>query len=157
MFALKPGGVIAWGPPRCPGPSPEQQAQGSGQDSLKSRTLRCHGLWSHSVSPGCTYTPEVRMCLQFSSVAQSCLTPFKPMAAAHLAPLSITNSQSLLKLMSIESVIPSTISFSVVHFSSCLQSFPASGSFTTSQFFESSGQSPGASASASVLPMNIQD
>ena len=79
MFALKPGWVIAWGPPTCPGLSPEQQAQGSGQDSLKSRTLRCHGLWSHSVSPGCTYTPEVRMCLQFSSVAQSCLTLFEPM------------------------------------------------------------------------------
>ena len=44
-----------------------------------------------------------------------------------------------------------------VPFSGCPQSFPASGSFTTSQFFESSGQSPGASASASVLPMNIQD
>ena len=41
--------------------------------------------------------------------------------------------------------------------SSCLQSFPASGSFLTSQFFASDGQSTGASASASVLPMNIQD
>ena len=45
------------------------------------------------------------------------------------ASLSITSSQSLLKLMSIESVMPSTISFSVDPFSSCLQSFPASGSF----------------------------
>ena len=42
-------------------------------------------------------------------------------------------------------------------FSSCLQSFPASGSFPRSQFFASGGQSIGASASASVLPMNIQD
>ena len=50
-----------------------------------------------------------------------------------------------------------TISFSVVPFSSCLQSFPASGSFRMSQFFASGGQSIGASASASVLPMNIQD
>ena len=49
-----------------------------------------------------------------------------------------------------------TISFSVTHFSSCFQSFPASGSFPTSQFFASGGQSIGASASASVLPMNIQ-
>ena len=50
-----------------------------------------------------------------------------------------------------------TISSSVVPFSSCLQSFPASGSFQMSQFFASGGQSIGVSASASVLPMNIQD
>ena len=50
-----------------------------------------------------------------------------------------------------------TISSSVVPFSSCLQSFPASGSFLMSQFFPSGGQSIGASALASVLPMNIQD
>ena len=48
------------------------------------------------------------------------------------------------------------ISASVVPFSSCLQSFPASGSFPRSQFFASGGQSIGVSASASVLPMNIQ-
>ena len=51
----------------------------------------------------------------------------------------------------------STISSSVVPFSSCLQSFPASGSFPMSQFFASGGQSIGISASPSVLPMNIQD
>ena len=50
-----------------------------------------------------------------------------------------------------------TISSSVVPFSSCLQSFPASGSFPMSQFFASGGQSIGVSASASVLPTNIQD
>ena len=50
-----------------------------------------------------------------------------------------------------------TISFSLVPFSSHLQSFPASGSFPVSQFFASGGQSFGVSASASVLPMNIQD
>ena len=50
-----------------------------------------------------------------------------------------------------------TISSSVVPFSSCLQSFPASGSFLSSQFFTSGGQSFGVSASASVLPMNTQD
>ena len=57
--------------------------------------------------------------------------------------------------MSIESVMP-PISSSVIPFSSCLQSFPASGSFPMSQF-SSGGQSTGVSASASVLPMNIQD
>ena len=50
-----------------------------------------------------------------------------------------------------------TISSSVVPFSSCLQSFPASGSFPRSQFFAWGGQSTGVSASASVLPMNTQD
>ena len=50
-----------------------------------------------------------------------------------------------------------TISSSVVHFSSCLQSFPASGSFPMSQLFTSGGQSIGVSPSTSVLPMNTQD
>ena len=50
-----------------------------------------------------------------------------------------------------------TISSSVIPFSSCLQSFPASGSFQMTQFFTSGGQSIEVSASASVLPMNIQD
>ena len=49
------------------------------------------------------------------------------------------------------------ISSSVIPFSSCLQSFPAAGSFQMSQFFTSGGQSIGASVSASVFPMNIQD
>ena len=50
-----------------------------------------------------------------------------------------------------------TISSSVIPFSSCPQSFPASGSFQMSQLFISGGQSTGVSASTSVLPMNIQD
>ena len=50
-----------------------------------------------------------------------------------------------------------TISSSVVPFSSCPQSFPASGSFQMSQFFASSGQTIGVSGSTLVLPMNIQD
>ena len=50
-----------------------------------------------------------------------------------------------------------TISSTIFPFSSCLHSFPASGSFPMSQFFASDGQSTGVPASASVLPMNIQD
>ena len=50
-----------------------------------------------------------------------------------------------------------TISYSVVPLSSCLQSFPTSGSFQMSQFFASDGQSIGVSPSTSVLSMNIQD
>ena len=86
---------------------------------------------------------------EFSSVQFSLFQLFAtPWTAARQASLSITNSWSLLKLMSIESVMSSTISSFVVRFSSCLQSFPASGSFPMSQFFASGGQSIGASASA---------
>ena len=92
---------------------------------------------------------------QVSSVQLfSCVQLFAtPWTAACQASLSITNSQSLLKLMSIESVMSS----SVIPFSSHLQCFPASRSFPMSQFFASGGQSTGVSASASALPMNIQD
>ena len=93
--------------------------------------------------------------VQFSrSVVSDSATPW---AAACQTFLSITNSQSLLKPMSIKSVMPSNHPTSVVPFSSCLQSFPAPQSFLMSQLFPSGGQSIGASASASVLPMNIQD
>ena len=78
-----------------------------------------------------------------------------PCTAAHQASLSISNSQSLLKLMSIKSVMPFNYLIPCRPFSSHLQSFPASGSFLMSQFFTSGGQSIGASASASVLLMNI--
>ena len=80
-----------------------------------------------------------------------------PWTAAQQASLSITNSQTLLRLMSNMSVMPSNLLSSVVPFSSHLQSFPASGSFPMSQFFTSGGQSTGVSASALVLPMNTQD
>ena len=75
-----------------------------------------------------------------------------PCTAAHQDSLSFTISQSLLNLMSIESVMPGVISSSVISFTSSLVSFPASGSFQVRQFFQSGGQSIGASASASVLP-----
>ena len=79
-----------------------------------------------------------------------------PWTAAGQASLFITNSRSLLKLMSIESVMPSN-RLILCHPFSCVQSFSASGSFPLSQLFASGGQSIGVSASASVLPMNIQD
>ena len=89
----------------------------------------------------------------------SCVQLFAtPWTAARQASLSITNSQSLLKLMSIESVIPSN------HLILCrslllpaFNLFPASGAFHMSQFFTSGGQSIRVSASASVLPMNTQE
>ena len=80
-----------------------------------------------------------------------------PWTTKHQASLSITISWSLHKLMSIESVMPS--SHLVLHqsVSSCPQSLPAPESFLTSQPFASRGQSIRASASILVLPMNIQD
>ena len=94
----------------------------------------------------------------FSSVQSLSRIPLfvTPWTAACQASPSITNSQSLLKLMSIEWVMPSDYLI-LCHPFSCLQSFPASGSFPMSQLFASGGQSIGVSASASVLPMNIQD
>ena len=80
-----------------------------------------------------------------------------PWTIARQPPLSITNSQSLLKLMSIESRIPSNHLIFCHPFSSYLQSCPASRSFPVSWLFTPGGQSTGTSASASVLPMNIQD
>ena len=73
-----------------------------------------------------------------------------------LASLSITNSWSSLKLTYMSHWYHPAISSSVVPFSSCPQSLPASGSFSMSQLFTSGGQIIGPSASASVLPMNIQ-
>ena len=70
--------------------------------------------------------------------------------------LSITNSRSLLNSCPLSWWCHPTISSSVIPFS-CLQSFPASGSFPMSQFFTSGGQTIEVSASASVFPMNIQD
>ena len=89
--------------------------------------------------------------VQFShSVVSDFVTPW---TAACQASLSITNSWSFFKLMSIKSWCHPTISYSVVSFSSCLQSFPASGSFPMSQLFTSDGQSIG-SFSFSISPSN---
>ena len=77
-----------------------------------------------------------------------------PWIAARQASLSITNSRSSPRLPSIESVMPSShlISSSVVPFSPCPQSLPASESFPMSQLFTWGGQSTGVSALASFLP-----
>ena len=79
-----------------------------------------------------------------------------PWTAARQASLSITNSQSSPKLMSIESMMPFNHLILCHPFSSHVQSFPESGSFPVSQFFASGGQSIGVSASTSVLPMKTQ-
>ena len=79
-----------------------------------------------------------------------------PWTAACQAPLCLTISQNLLKLMSIESVMPSNHLSSIIRFSSCLQSFLASRSFPMSRLFTSGCQSIGSSALASVFPTNSQ-
>ena len=80
-----------------------------------------------------------------------------PWIAAHQASLSITNSQSSPRLMSIESVMPSSHLILCCPLLLLPQSLPASGSFPMSQLFAWGGQSIGVSALASVLPMNTQD
>ena len=97
--------------------------------------------------------------IQFSSVQSlSCVRLFAtPWIAAHQASLSITNSQSSLKLISIKSVMPSS---HLILYSPLLLLPPIPPSirvFSVSQFFAWGGQSIRVSASTSLLPMNIQD
>ena len=79
-----------------------------------------------------------------------------PWTTACQVALSITNSQSLPKLMSIESVMPSNRLILCCSLLLLPSVFPASGSFQMSQFFTSSGQRIEILASPSILPMNIQ-
>ena len=98
------------------------------------------------------YIGSVQFC---RSVGSASLRPHETQHARPLcpspAPGVYTNSCSLSRWCH------PVISSFVIPFSSCLQSFPASGSFSMSQFSSSGGQRIGASVSASVLPMNIQD
>ena len=122
------------------------------------------GGWKHVHICSSTYhitllTPRI-LGNYFSVVVQSLsqVQPFAtPRTVAHQAFLFYTISRSLLKLMSIESVIPFNHRILCFPLSSCLQSFPASESFLMHQLFASGGRSTGASASALVLPMKIQE
>ena len=96
-------------------------------------------------------------CTQFSSVTQLCPTFCDPMDCSTTGFLVHHQHLDLAQTHVHWVVMSSNISFSVTHFSSCLQSFPASGSFLVSQFFTSGGQSIGASASASVPSTNVQN
>ena len=94
----------------------------------------------------------------FSLVAQSCPSLCEPHRLEHVRPPCPSPTPGVYSnSCPLSQWWHPTISFSVVPFSSCLQSFPASGSFQMSQFFASGGQSIGVSASSSVLPINIQD
>ena len=104
-------------------------------------------IWPSNPTPGHQFSS-----VQLLSRVQLFETPW---ITAHQASLSITNSRSLLKLMCIESLMPSNDLSSVVPFSSHFQSFPESGSFQMSQFFTVVSWIIG--VLSSVLPMNIQD
>ena len=108
--------------------------------------------------PGITLFPSTRMYNSHAVVQSLSLSDSaNPRTAAHQASLSFTISWNLLSLMFIGSIMPPNFSSSVTPFSTCPQSFPASGSFPVNWLFISGGQSIGASASKSELPTNIQD
>ena len=106
-------------------------------------TLLLWFLWAHG--------PVQFSCSVMSDSLQSCRLQHTRLPCPSPTPGAYSNSWPL------HWWYHPTISPSVVCFSSHLQSFPASGSFPMSQFFASGDQSIGVSASASVLPMNIQD
>ena len=95
--------------------------------------------------------------VQFSSVAQSCPTlwPHEPQHTR--PPCPSPTSRVYPNSCPLSRWYHPTILSSVIPFSSCLQSFPASGSLPMSQLFASGGQSIGVLGSTSVLPMNTQD
>ena len=93
--------------------------------------------------------------VHFSLVTQSCLTLCNLMDCS--MPGLPVHHQLLEFTLTHVHWVSDAIQPSVISFSSCLQFFPTSESFPMSQFFTSGGQSIGVSASASVLPMNIQD
>ena len=93
---------------------------------------------------------------QFSSITQSCPTFCNPMDRSTLG-FPVHHQHLYLAQTHVHWVGDAIQPSSVIPFSSCPQSFPASGSFQMSQFFASGGQSIGVSASTSVLPVNTQD
>ena len=101
---------------------------------------------------------SLRFSVQLSSVTQLCPTLCNPMDyRTPRLPCPSPTPRAYSNSCPSHQWCHPTISSSVVPFSSHLQSFPASGSFPMSRFFTSGDQSIGASASASVLPMNIKD
>ena len=113
-------------------------------------------LWPLLSFPNCRHNEcsTLTASVQLLSYIQLFVTPW---TAARQASLSITNSQSLLKLIPIKSVMPSNHLILCYPLLLLPSTFPASGSFPTSQSFISGGQSTGTSVSASGLPMNAQE
>ena len=127
---------------------------------LKGRTVRSQVKWESR--PGALLLlvykggmPRVSFFIVVQSLSRTPLFE-TPWTIGLQAPLSSIISRSLLKFMSIESVMLSNHLIICGPLSFWIPSIPASGSFPTSQLFTSGGQTTGASASTSVLPMNIQ-
>ena len=110
-------------------------------------------MWYIRKTAQSAYLNKIVVVVQSLSPVLHFVTPW---TAARQASLSFTISWSLLKLISIESVMPANYLVLCHPLLLCLQTFPASESFPVSQLFTSSGQSIGLSASASVLPVNSQ-
>ena len=120
--------------------------------------IKCHFLRENFLSLYLTRypTPIYLFSVQFScSVVSNSLQPHGLQHAR--LPYPSTTPGACSNSWPLSQWCHPTISSSVIPFSSCLQSFPASGSFPVSQFFTSDGQCIGVSVSASVLPMIIQD
>ena len=116
-------------------------------------------LWNHPFTSSSCHqcNSDHHSVSQFSSVAQSCPT-LRPHELQHTRPPCPLPTPRVYSNSCLSSRwCHPAISSSVIPFSSCPQSLPASGSFPKSQLFTSGGQSIGVSASASILPMNTQD
>jgi len=125
----------------------------------QSKTFNGGPLWNYGTIPGLLQaqdeSPYSCLLLFSRSVMSDSLQPHELQQVR--LPCPSPSSRTCPNSCPLSCWCHPTISSSVVPFSSCFQSFPASGSFPMSQLFTSGGQNIGASASASVLPMNIQD
>ena len=111
----------------------------------------------HTVAKSWTRLKQLSVQVLCCSLAQSCLTLCDLMDCRMPGFPVLHHLPESAQLMSVESMMHPTILSSVIPFSSCLLSFPATGSFPVSQLFRPGGQSIGTSASTSVLPVNTQD
>ena len=131
-----------------------------GLQSMGSKRVRQNWATAHAHTHTHTHTHTINYysaSVQFSSAAQLCPTLCEPMNLS-TSGLPVHNQlPEFTQTHVLSQWCYPTISSSVIPFSSCSQSFPASGSFPVNQLFTSGGQSVGVLASTSVLPMNTQD
>ena len=172
---VPPGLVVLWIMERTEPPvhqalvslGPDSRAQGSlpsaplPGDFSGGQNQFSHGLKvrnSDSANPHSNAGETCPNGLCYCSVTKTCLVLCRPHGLQHTRlPCPSVSPGVCANSCPLSQWCHPTISSSVTPFSSCLQSFPVSGFFQMSQSFTSDGQSTGASASASVLPMNIQD
>ena len=148
--------ILSWRIPWTEKPGRLQYMGSHGQNSVIKPPRGALPSLPLLVSPSTATYPGVLLISSVQSLSRVRLFA-TPWTASHQASLSITNSWSLPKLMSIESVMPSNHLILCCPLLLLFSIFPTSLSFQTIQFFASGGQSIGVLASASALPMNIQD